>query len=42
MDNEWSLWLHLQGLIIGVATFLIIGLFRVMLSFELKNLHKRK
>ena len=23
-------------------TFLIIGLFRVMLSFELKNLHKRK
>ncbi|KAA3931637.1 HdeD family acid-resistance protein, partial [Bacteroides ovatus] len=22
--------------------FLIIGLFRVMLSFELKNLHKRK
>ena len=27
MENEWSLWLHLQGLIIGVATFLVIGLF---------------
>ena len=27
MENEWSFWLHLQGLIIGIATFLIIGLF---------------
>ena len=27
MENEWSLWFHLQGLIIGIATFLIIGLF---------------
>ena len=27
MENEWSLWLHLQGLIIGIATFLVIGLF---------------
>ena len=27
MDNEWQLWPHLQGLLIGAATFLIIGFF---------------